>query len=115
MELKPALRNLRQSCGAIASAIISRDGLVIASDMPEGVSGDTFAIMSATLLGAASTANSELRIGMPVTVTVESDDARILIVGAGRKALLVCVLPRKADQTLATKKLQELADTFKAL
>jgi len=115
MELKPALRNLRQSCGAIASAIISRDGLVIASDMPEGVSGDTFAIMSATLLGAASTANSELRIGMPTAVTVDSEDARIMIVGAGRKALLVCVLPRKADQPMAMKKLQELADTFKVL
>jgi len=115
MELKPALRNLRQSCGAIASAIISRDGLVIASDMPEGVSGDTFAIMSATLLGAASTANSELRIGMPLSVVVESEDARILLVGAGRKALLVCVLPRKADQTMAMKTLQELADTFKML
>jgi predicted regulator of Ras-like GTPase activity (Roadblock/LC7/MglB family) len=50
-----------------------------------------------------------------MAVTVDSEDARILIVGAGRKALLVCVLPRKADQSMAMKKLQELADTFKVL
>lgn len=115
MELKPALRGLRQSCGVIASAIISRDGLVIAADMPDGISVDTFAIMSATLLGAASTANSELRVGMPTSVVVESEDARLLIVGAGRKALVVAVLPKKADTALAVSKLTEIAETIKTM
>jgi len=38
--------------------------------------------------GAASTANSELRIGTPIHVTVETEDAKMLVVGAGRKALI---------------------------
>jgi len=115
MELKPALRGLRQSCGAIASAVISRDGLVIASDLPEGVSMETFAIMCATLLGAASTANSELRIGTPLHVVVESEDAKTVVVGAGRRALIVAVIGRKGDVNLALKKLSELADTIKLI
>lgn len=115
MELKPALRALRQSCGAIASAIISRDGLVIAADLPEGVSMDTFAIMCATLIGAASTANSELRVGTPQSVLVESEDSKMVVVGAGRKALIVTVLPSKADAAVAKKELLKLADTIKMI
>jgi predicted regulator of Ras-like GTPase activity (Roadblock/LC7/MglB family) len=115
MELKPALRALRQNSGAIASAVISRDGLVIAADMPEGVSMETFAIMCATLLGAASTANSELRVGTPLHVLVESEDAKMVVVGAGRKALIVAVIGKKADPAIALKKLDELADTIKLI
>lgn len=115
MELKPALRALRQTCGSIASAVISRDGLVIAADMPEGVSVETFAIMCATLLGAASTAHSELRISTPKHVIVEGEDAKLLAVGAGRKALIVTVVGRRGDANLALKKLDELAETIKLI
>jgi predicted regulator of Ras-like GTPase activity (Roadblock/LC7/MglB family) len=115
MELKPALRALRQSCGATASAVISRDGLVIAADVPEGISMETFAIMCATLLGAASTANSELRAGTPLHVFVESEEAKMVVVGAGRKALIVAVIGKNADQNLALKKLDELAETIKMI
>lgn len=115
MELKPALRSLRTSCGAMASAVISRDGLVIAADLPEGVSMETFSIMCATLLGAASTANSELRIGSPRHVVVESEEAKMVLVGAGRKALLVAVIGNKSDSGLAIKKLDEIADTIKLI
>jgi predicted regulator of Ras-like GTPase activity (Roadblock/LC7/MglB family) len=115
MELKPALRSLRQSCGATASAVISRDGLVIAADVPEGVSMETFGIMCATLLGAASTANSELRVGIPLHVTVESEDAKMVVVGAGRKALIVAVIGRKGDASIAIKKLDEIAETIKMI
>ncbi|MDQ1372171.1 MAG: uncharacterized protein QG582_1086 [Candidatus Thermoplasmatota archaeon] len=115
MELKPALRALRQSCGSIASAIISRDGLVIAADLPEGVSMDTFAIMCATLIGAASTANSELRVGTPMSVLVESEDSKLVVVGAGRKALIVTVLPSRGDPAAAKRELLKLSDTIKLI
>ena len=115
MELKPALRALRQTCGAIASAVISRDGLVIAADVPEGVSMETFAIMCATLLGAASTAHSELRISTPQNVIVVGEDAKMILVGAGRKALIVSVIGRKGDANQALKKMSELADTIKMI
>ncbi len=115
MELKPALRSLRASCGAIASAVVSRDGLVIAADLPDGVSMETFAIMCATLLGAASTAHSELRIGTPIHVNVESEDARMILVGAGRKALIVTVIGKKGDPRLAQKKIDEIADALKVM
>jgi len=106
---------LRTEFGAIASAIVSRDGLVIAADMSEEVSGETFGIMCATLLGAASTAHSELRIGTPIGVMVESEDSMMIVVGAGRKALIVTVIPREADCESAKRKLEKLAETIKMI
>jgi len=114
-ELKPSLRYLRQSCGAIASAVISRDGLMIASDLPDGVSMETFAIMCATLLGAASTANSELHVGTPQSVIVESEGARMILMGAGRKTLIVGVVGRRGDLKLAMQKMESLAETIKRI
>ncbi len=114
-ELKPVLRALRQEFGALASAIVSRDGLIMAGDIPEEVSSETFGIMCATLLGAASTAHSELRIGTPIGVIVESEESMMIVVGAGRKALIVTVIPREADCESAKKKLEELADTIKVI
>ncbi len=115
MELKPALRALRQDFNAFASAIISRDGLIMAGDISEEVSSETFGIMCATLLGAASTAHSELRIGTPIGVIVESEDSMMIVVGAGRKTLIVAVLPREADCDAAKKRLEELAETIKLI
>lgn len=71
--------------------------------------------MCATLMGAASTANSELRVGTPVSVLVESEDSRMVVVGAGRRALIVAVLPNRGDAALARKEILKLADTVKMI
>ncbi len=114
-ELKPALRALRDEYGAFASAIVSRDGLIIASDIPDDVSSETFGIMCATLLGAACTANSELKTGAPLGVVVESEDSIMILVGAGRKALIVAAMPRDTDCDGARKRLETLAETIKLI
>lgn len=89
--------------------------MVIAADVPEGISMETLSIMCATLLGAASTANSELRVGTPLNVIVESEDARMIVIGAGRKALIVSVIPITADTSVAMKKIGELAETIRLI
>jgi len=114
-ELKPALRALRDEFGAFASAIVSRDGLIIAGDIPDDMSGETFGIMCATLLGAACTANSELKASTPIGVVVESEDSIMILVGAGRKALIVAAMPREIDCDAARKKLESLAETIKLI
>ena len=87
----------------------------MAGDIPDDVSGETFGIMCATLLGAASTAHSELKVSTPQGVVVEGDDAMMILVGAGRKALIVAAMPREVDCDAARKKLEELAETIKLI
>jgi predicted regulator of Ras-like GTPase activity (Roadblock/LC7/MglB family) len=87
--LKAILAKLREA-GVDYSAIISRDGVIIESDMPGSPEeNESFAAMAAALLGAAETATSELRQGVPRRVIMEMGDRRIIEVGAGPVALLV--------------------------
>jgi len=92
-EMQKSLRNLKSEFGSLASAIVSRDGVMIASDIPEGVIAETFTIMCATMMGAASTAHSELKIGQPKAMRILSEKHEMLLVSAGRKAIIVCVVP----------------------
>lgn len=102
------LRQLRQQ-GAKSSAIISRDGLVIASDLDAGTYVETFAIMCATLMGAAVTANMELKRGAPEKVTVESNDGKMLIMSAGRKAVIVSVISDGTDERNVSEQMGKIA------
>ena len=93
MSLDRMLKELRVSCGSHAAAVVSRDGLVIAGDMPDSISRETFAIMCATILGAGTTAATELRSSPPNHVVLTTREYRIHIFEAGPRALIVLVVP----------------------
>lgn len=101
------LKELRKAIPLDASAVVTRDGILMASDIPDNVHGETFAIMSATMLGAAITANSELRKGAPKKIVVESDDGKTIVAGAGTNSLLVI----STKQTVDEGKLLEAIDS----
>ncbi len=98
MPLERMLRQLRETCGSQAAAVVSRDGLVIAGDMPENVSRETFAIMCATILGAGMTASTELRVSSPSHIVLGTKETCIHIFEAGPRALIVLVAPPSRDE-----------------
>ena len=83
------LRELRRVGGINASAAVTRDGLLIASDVSANIDAETFAAMTATMTGAAETAMSEVKAGSAQRVIVEAESSRIVSIGAGPNALLV--------------------------
>jgi predicted regulator of Ras-like GTPase activity (Roadblock/LC7/MglB family) len=87
--LKAVLTRLKEA-GIESSAVVRRDGVLIEADLPGGEEeNEAFAAMAAAMLGAAETATSELRQGVPRRVILEMGDRRIVEVGAGPVALLV--------------------------
>jgi len=91
--LQDIVHALRDVTKAEAVALINRDGAIIATELPSGVSQETFSIMCAAILGAGMTAATELGHAAPHRVLLESDDATFLIQSVGRRAMLVLVLP----------------------
>lgn len=104
------ISEIKRQFKPIASAIIGRDGTLLAGDLPEGITAETFTIMCATMMGAAVTAHSELRIGSPKVIRITSDDNEVLLVGAGKKAMVVLVLPKGADVIGISQKIGAIAD-----
>ena len=113
--LEKILNDLKLLGGIETSVVASRDGLLIYSNAVLKEHGQTFAAMSATMLGAAETATLELRKGIPERIIVESDKGKIIATGAGPKALLVVLTEPNASLGLilvevakASEKIREL-------
>jgi len=113
--LQEILANLKNLGSIEACAIASRDGLLMSSDMPEGVLGETFAAMSATMLGAAETAASELNKGIPGRVIVESKNGKLICMGAGPKALLVVMTEHDAGLGLILLEIEKAVAQIKEI
>ncbi|GMR20644.1 MAG: roadblock/LC7 domain-containing protein [Gammaproteobacteria bacterium] len=91
-ELRPILRGLNCSSLDIeASAVMTRDGLAIASVLGEGVDPDRLSAMCAAMLGLANTTASELNRGNLEKVLIEGDLGFVLVVAAGDNAVLTVV------------------------
>lgn len=72
-----------------ASALVSTDGLPIASVLQRGADADRVGGMAAALLSLGQRAVRELRCGNFKQVMVEGDDGYILMLQVGEEAVLV--------------------------
>ncbi len=113
--LERILKDLKSIGDVEASAIISRDGLLIAADISKDVNAEAFAAMTATMLGAAETATSELGRGVPERVIVEGKNVKIIACGAGSKALLVLMTAPDANLGLILYKMSQVSEKIKEL
>ena len=95
-DMNAVLADLRRSGGIRAIAIVSREGILIAADMPPEVHAETFAAMAAIMLGAAETAALEIDSGTPDRLIVETDEGRLIVAGAGERSMLVVLADPRA-------------------
>ena len=91
------LNKLNRTGDIEGSAIVTRDGLLISSLLPPDTDAETFAAMSATMIGAAETAVSELKKGTTNRVIVEGNDCKLIAAGVGNNAILVCMVAAQAN------------------
>ena len=112
--LKAALAKLKNA-GVEASAVISRDGSLLAADMPPGEEHRIFAPMYAAMLGAAEEATSELRLGIPRRVVMEVGEKKLIAVGAGPVALVIALLEPGAPNDNAVLAIDRAASEIKAI
>ncbi len=78
----------RDSDGIEASALISEDGLMIASALPTGMEETRVAGMTATLLNLGSRGAFELNRGAVQEIIVRGEHGYAVLLSAGRGALL---------------------------
>ena len=114
--LESVLSDLKKTGGIDSSVIASRDGLLIASSSPSFCErAETFAAMSATMLGAAETATTELGKGAPRRVIVESEKGKLIALGAGPKALLIVLTRPEASLGLILVEMEKAAEKIEEI
>ncbi|HZQ09586.1 MAG TPA: roadblock/LC7 domain-containing protein [Anaerolineae bacterium] len=91
------LRDLRSSSPDIeASAVVSVDGLTIASDLPATTEEDRVSAMSAAMLSLGERIASELGRGGLDQVYVRGDNGYVLLNAVGEDAVLTVLARRDA-------------------
>jgi len=94
-QLMERLRDLQASSGDIeASAIVSVDGLSMASSLPPGIEEDRVSAMSAAMLSLGERIASELTRGSLEQVNVKGENGYVILTSVGEEAVLT-VLARK--------------------
>jgi predicted regulator of Ras-like GTPase activity (Roadblock/LC7/MglB family) len=89
------LKDLQASTPDIeASAVVSLDGLIIASALPADVEEDRMAAMSAAMLSLGERTSEELKKGKLNQVFIKGDDGYVVLMNAGTEAVL-SVMARK--------------------
>jgi predicted regulator of Ras-like GTPase activity (Roadblock/LC7/MglB family) len=78
-----------------ATAIVSTDGLVIASRLPDKVEEDRVGAMGAAILSISTRSGEELNRGEMRRVLIEGTDGYLLIRSIGEFAILVVLVDKK--------------------
>jgi len=83
------LRDLRASTRDVeASAVVSVDGLIIASDLPADVEEDRVSAMSAAMLSLGERIGGELARGVLDQVYIRGDNGYVILMSVGEEAVL---------------------------
>jgi len=114
--LMEKLRELQASSGDVeAAAIVSVDGLSMASALPAGIEEDRVSAMSAAMLSLGERIATELTRGELEQVNVKGENGYVILTSIGEEAVLT-VLARKdaklglilLDVTRAVSALEEI-------
>ncbi len=91
-QLVERLRNLQASSPDIeASAIVSVDGLTIASALPQGIEEDRVSAMSAAMLSLGERIASELGRGALEQVYIKGNQGYVVLMAVGEEAVLTAL------------------------
>jgi uncharacterized protein len=91
------LRDLQSGTPDIeASAVVSVDGLIMASSLPSGVDEDRISAMSAAMLSLGDRIASELNRGNLEQVYIKGSDGIIVLMAVGDEAVLTVLARAQA-------------------
>ena len=79
-----------------ASAVVSVDGLTIASALPHGVDEDRVAAMSAAMLSLGERISSELSRGSLEQVYIKGSEGYVLLISVAENAVLTALAGENA-------------------
>ena len=110
------LRELQASSPDIeASAIVSVDGLTIASALPQGVEEDRVSAMSAAMLSLGERIANELGRGSLQQVYIKGEKGYVVLMAVGEEAVLTALAREQAKLGLILLEMRRAAADLEKL
>ncbi len=99
----------------VASAIVSVDGLIIASALPGDVEEDRVSAMSAAMLSLGERIASELGRGILEQVYIRGDEGFVILTAVGEEAVLTALAREEAKLGLVFLEMRRAAEDLERL
>ena len=99
----------------IGTALVNRNGLLIASKLPRDVDDRKFCAMAATMFGAIETAASTIGSKFVDNLTVEFNDFQLIIMGSDEQLILVSLLNLNTNLGLIFIEIEETIKNVKKI
>jgi predicted regulator of Ras-like GTPase activity (Roadblock/LC7/MglB family) len=99
-ELSPvrsALDEIKKQDHVLDASLVSRGGMYVMGGPIKGIHRETFAAMSAIILGAAETTSTELKDKLN-KVSIELTEQNLVLIGIGPKYLVAVMMDQEGDQ-----------------
>ena len=110
------LRDLQASTSDVeASAVVSVDGLIMASALPAAVEEDRVSAMSAAMLSLGERIAGELRRGVLDEVYVKGNQGYVLLTAVGQEAVLTVLARQGAKLGLIFLDMRRAAEDLAVL
>lgn len=109
------LREFQQTEGVEASAVVSVDGLTMASALPAGVEEDRVSAMSAAMLSLGERIAGELGRGSLEQVYIRGKEGLVLLMAVGEDAVLTALAYEDAKLGLVLLDMRRAADDLAKL
>jgi len=98
-----------------ASAVVSVDGLPIASALPQGVEEDRVSAMSAAMLSLGERIASELGRGSLAQVYIKGEKGYVVLMSVGEEAVLTALARERAKLGLILLEMRRAAESLAKL
>jgi len=110
------LRDLQASTPDIeASAVVSVDGLIMASSLPQGIEEDRVSAMSAAMISLGERIAGELGRGDLEQVYIRGDSGYVILMSVGEEAVLTSLIRENARLGLIFLDMKRAADDLENL
>ena len=109
------LEKLEGISDIIGTALVNRNGLLIASKLPRDINDRKFCAMAATMFGAIETAASTIGSKFVDNLTVEFNDFQLIIMGADNQLILVSLLNLNTNLGLLFIEIEETIKNVKKI
>ncbi|NWG16663.1 MAG: roadblock/LC7 domain-containing protein [Chloroflexi bacterium] len=110
------LRDLQSTTPEIeASAVVSVDGLIMASSLPAGVEEDRVSAMSAAMLSLGERISNELGRGLLDQVYIKGKEGYVILMSVGEEAVLTTLVREGAKLGLIFLDMRRTADDLEKL
>jgi predicted regulator of Ras-like GTPase activity (Roadblock/LC7/MglB family) len=110
------LRDLQASSGDVqGSAVVSVDGLIMASSLPAGVEEDRVSAMSAAMLSLGERIATELSRGTLDQVFIHGKTGYVVLMSIGLEAVLTVLAREQAKLGLIMLDMRRAAEDLSAL